>query len=350
MSNYYYVLERDASDMCNLKVAPKLIYIDPPFGLNKNFKMKEDNGPEKGFGDNWDSQEDFLNWYSDIIEKCYMVLDKNGFLYCHNNFIMNALVLSKLSISSKLDTNISWRRSHPHNNIKNGWGNIVDSILVFKKGSPRFNVQYSELDETYKNNSFGNIDERGNYSLAPITGEKSRPGHMFEFGGFNPKFGWRKPMKEIQKLDEQNLIHYGKNKPYKKMYLEDSKGPPIQNFWDDIHSVTRTEKQKREYPTQKPIGLLERIIESSSQVGDLVFDPFCGSGTTLLASNNLRRSCITSDLNLDALDIAVGRLNAQGAAVNTDVKNIWEDDNRSFVDNKILSKPKSNLEEFMYVS
>lgn len=343
----YYALERDASDMCNLKVAPKLIYIDPPFGLNRNFTMEEETGTEKGFSDNWNSQEDFLTWYSDIIEKCFKVLDKDGFLYCHNNFIMNALVLSKLSISSKLDTNISWRRSHPHNNIKNGWGNIVDSILVFKKGSPKFNVQYSELDETYKNNSFGNSDERGNYSLTPITGEKSRPGHMFEFNGFAPKFGWRKPLEEIKKLDEQNLIHYGKNKPYKKMYLDDSKGSPIQNFWDDIHPVTRTEKQKREYPTQKPIGLLERIIESSSQPGDLVFDPFCGSGTTLLASNNLGRSCITSDLNLDALNIAVERLNEQSGTVNMDVENIWEDNNRTIIDNSIKIKNSIDTIEFL---
>lgn len=324
----YYVLERDASDMCNLEVAPKLIYIDPPFGLNRSFMMEGEAGTEKGFSDNWNSQEDFLNWYSDIIEKCFTVLDKDGFLYCHNNFIMNALVLSKLSISSKLDTNISWRRSHPHNNIKNGWGNIVDSILVFKKGSPNFNVQYSELDETYKTNSFGNSDERGNYSLAPITGEKSRPGYMFEFNGFNPKFGWRKTLEEIKKLDEQNLIHYGKNKPYKKMYLSDSKGSPIQNFWDDIHPVTRTEKQKREYPTQKPIGLLERIIESSSQPGDLVFDPFCGSGTTLLACSNLDRSCITSDLNVDALNIAVERLNDYGKSVDEN-SDIWKTDNNN---------------------
>jgi DNA modification methylase len=330
----YYALERAATDIENIKLNPNLIYIDPPFGLNRNFTMEEQDGVSKGFSDNWDSQEDFLIWYANIIEKCYNVLNKDGFLYCHNNFIMNALVLSKLKILSKLDTNISWRRSHPHNNIKNSWGNIVDSILVFKKGSPVFNVQYSELDETYKNNSFGNSDEHGNYALTPITGEKSRLGHMYEFNGFNPKFGWRKSLEEVKKLDEQNLIHYGKNKPYKKMYLKDSKGPPIQNFWNDIHPVTRTEKQKREYPTQKPVGLLERIIESSSQPGDLVFDPFCGSGTTLLSSYNLGRSCITSDLNLDALEIAVDRLNEKGGKVNTDVENVWEDKNRKHMDNK----------------
>ena len=55
---------------------------------------------------------------------------------------------------NKYYTNISWRRSHPHNNIKNGWGNITDSILVFRKGNPYFEVEYLPLDEKYVANSF----------------------------------------------------------------------------------------------------------------------------------------------------------------------------------------------------
>ena len=64
-----------------------------------------------------------------------------------------------------METNISWKRSGPKNNIKNGWGNIVDSILVLRKGNPYFEVEYTSLDPVYAANSFQNKDAVGNYAL-----------------------------------------------------------------------------------------------------------------------------------------------------------------------------------------
>ena len=79
-------------------------------------------------------------------------------LYAHNNFIGNALVLSKVDrkVRDAFYTNISWKRSGPKNNIKNGWGNIVDSIMVLRKGNPYFEVEYTSLDPVYAANSFKN--------------------------------------------------------------------------------------------------------------------------------------------------------------------------------------------------
>ena len=178
--------------------------------------------------------------------------------------------------------------------------------MVFSKTKKNyFNVQYNELDEKYKNNSFGHKDDIGNYSLAPITGEKSRIGHVFEYKGVKPKFGWRKTLDEITKLDGENLIHFGKNKPYKKMYLESSKGSPIQNIWTDIYPITRTEQNKREYPTQKPIKLLERIIKSSCPLGGNILDPCGGGGTTLMASFSTQIPGYVKiiDKNIDAINV-----------------------------------------------
>jgi DNA modification methylase len=263
-----------------------IIYLDPPFFTQRTHKMDK-NGNEVSFDDIWTNLDEYKIWLKNVFESCWSKLKPTGLIYSHNNFEMNAILYSSLdeNIRTKFMTNISWQRSHPHNNIKNSWGNIVDSIMVYTKTKKNFfNVQYSDLDEKYKNNSFNNKDEYGYYSLAPITGEKSRIGHFFEYNGVIPKFGWRKTIDEIAKLDSQNLIHYGKNKPYKKMYLEESKGSPIQNIWTDIYPITRTEQNKREYPTQKPIKLLERIINSSCPKGGNVLDPFGGGGTTLMAS------------------------------------------------------------------
>lgn len=321
MNSDYYVLNRDATTIDQLSVKVDLIYIDPPFGLNQTFSMTEEDGNIKEFDDHWKSTDDYINWYASVIEKCYSKLNSNGWLYAHNNHFMNALVLSKLTIQNKYYTNISWKRSHPHNNIKNGWGNIVDSILVFKKGNPYFNIQYNALNSKYQDNSFNNKDEKGYFSLAPITGEKSRVGHIFEFKGYKPKYGWRKSYDDVVSLDERNEIYYGKNKPYKKMYLENSQGVPIQNFWDDIPPITR--REGRLYPTQKPVNLLKRIIDSSCPFDGIVFDPFCGGGTTLNATIELgrNRKCITSDISLDAIKNVAVKYPLHD--LNLDGKDIW---------------------------
>lgn len=284
-----------------------LIYLDPPFFTQRKHKMEKEYG-EVYFDDFWENVEEYNKWLKNVFEICWGKLTPQGSIYCHNNFEMNSYLLAGLNdnIRSKFMTNISWQRSHPHNNIKNSWGNIVDSIMVFTKTKNNyFNVQYASLDEKYRKNSFNNKDEKGFYSLAPVTGEKSRLGYMFEFNGVNPKYGWRKNKEDIEIMHSQGLIHYGKNKPYKKTYLNESKGPPIQNIWSDIFPITRTEENKREYPTQKPIKLLERIILSSCPIGGKVLDPFGGSGTTLLASikTNIPGYVKIIDKNPDAISI-----------------------------------------------
>ena len=304
MRDFYYLLQRDVSTLDKLNVPVDLVYLDPPFNLNRGFYMNN----ELGFDDYWESEEVYIKWYADVITKSYNALNKNGTIYCHNNFINNALVLAHLpeKIRNSFDTNISWKRSHPHNNIKTSWGNITDSILVFKKGNPYFQIEYGELDETYKNNSFNNVDDNGSYALSPITGEKSRPGYMFTFKEYTPTYGWRRSKEDVVKLDKENKIHYGKNKPYMKQYLKDSKGVPVQNFWDDIYPITRSEKNKRQYPTQKPVKLLERIVRASCPPKGIVLDPFCGSGTTMNAVANVgqERKCICSDSSIDAINVS----------------------------------------------
>ena len=290
-----------------------LIYMDPPFGLQRDFTMVEKDGEKKGFSDQWDSFDDYIIWYANIVHSAWYKLKKNGWMYLHNNFIGNALLLSKVipEIRDSFYTNISWKRSGPKNNIKNGWGNIVDSIMVIKKGNPYFEVEYGSLDPVYEANSFKNKDEVGYYALAKVTGEKSRPCAKYEYKGYNPEYGFRIAKDKLKALDDQNLLHYGKNMLYKKIYSHESKGVPVQNFWDDVYFISRSEKNKRKYPTQKPIKLLERIIKSSCPEKGWVLDPFCGSGTTAIASFNLNRNCITTDVNPDAIkmtDVALKEL------------------------------------------
>jgi len=300
------ILQKPVEEIDSIDQTFDLVYMDPPFGLQRDFTMQEEDGQQKGFSDKWESFDDYTDWYANVINSCWAILNKNGWMYAHNNFMGNALVMSKIDrkIRDSFYTNISWKRSGPKNNIKNGWGNIVDSILVFRKGSPYFEVEYTSLDPVYAANSFKNKDDVGYYALAKVTGEKSRPCARFEYKGYNPVYGFRITREKLEELDAQDLLHYGANNIYKKIYSHESKGVPVQNLWDDVYFISRSEKNKRKYPTQKPLKLLERIIKSSCPVGGWVLDPFCGSGTTAISAFNTGRNCITTDVNPDAIRIA----------------------------------------------
>ena len=307
------ILQQSAEEMNTIDQTFDLIYMDPPFGLQRDFSMLEEDGSEKSFSDRWKSFDDYITWYAEIINQSYKKLNKDGWIYLHNNFIGNALVLSHIlpQIRDNFYTNISWKRSGPKNNIKNGWGNIVDSIMVIKKGNPYFEVEYTDLDSKYERNSFKNKDDKGYYALAKTTGEKSRPGRMFEYKGYKPQYGWRVSEDMLKEMDAANLLHYGKNTLYKKIYLEESKGVPVQNLWDDVYFISRSEQNKRKYPTQKPLKLLERIIKSSCPLNGWVLDPFCGSGTTAIAAQLHGRNCITSDINPQSIELVTEATKAQ---------------------------------------
>lgn len=320
MSNIQ-ILEQSAEEMIHIDQKFDLVYMDPPFGLQRDFKMQEEDGTEKSFSDKWSSFDDYVDWYADIINKAWSKLNKDGWMYCHNNFIGNALVMSKIDekVRNAFYTNVSWKRSGPKNNIKNGWGNIVDSIVAFRKGSPYFKVEYTSLDPVYAKNSFQNKDEVGYYALAKVSGEKSRPCARFEYTVetneldvhgkkikkiYDPQYGFRITREKLDELDAQGRLHYGSNNIYKKIYSHESKGVPVQNLWDDVYFISRSEKNKRKYPTQKPLKLLERIIKSSCPEGGWVLDPFCGSGTTAISSYTTGRNCVTMDINPEAINIA----------------------------------------------
>ena len=93
------------------------------------------DGKEVFFDDIWESEEKYNTWLKKVFTECYKKLTPNGLIYSHNNFEMNSMLFANLNkeIRKNYITNISWQRSHPHNNLKNSWGNIVDSIMVFSK-------------------------------------------------------------------------------------------------------------------------------------------------------------------------------------------------------------------------
>lgn len=306
-----------------------LVYLDPPFFLDRTFSLEAANN-DISFQGNWSDQS--------IEEFCHQVASRSGsealvrylsWLYPRLKLIHDnssdtssiflhigtreapyvSILLDKIYGFSNWRSTITWQRSHPHNNLKKSLGNVSDYIFYYSKSKEyTFNLLHTPHDEVYLANSFSNEDDRGPYALAPIIQEKSRRGHFYEYNGVTPPYGWRIRKETLMTLDSDNRVHWGTNRAYKKVYLAEAMGAALQNIWSDIHNITRTEIDNRKYPTQKPVKLLERIVQLSSNVGDLVFDPFCGSGTTLVAAVKHGRSALGTDISDEAITIAKERI------------------------------------------
>jgi len=173
---------------------------------------------------------------------------------------------------------------------------------------------YQPLDSHYLNNSFKNSDARGHYSLGHLVCDKTRTGYDYEFTidgkMFHPSKGWRISKEEMEKLQEENRIYVPKGKKanlYKKLYREENPGKPCLDVWDDIFSIAQG-SEIRQYPTAKPLKLLERIVEMTTDEGDTVLDPMAGSGTTGEACKLKNRLAVLFDRNPDAVQIIRERL------------------------------------------
>ena len=287
------------------------IYLDPPFDSGRDYKMSVNDS--MGFADTWKG-DDYKNFITRVIDKCLPKLTPNGTLFFHISadrmFIPETILREKF----KNVAPIFWKKCRSKNNVKSKLGATID--IIFKctnSKKPKFNMVYQSRDEKYLNTSFNNKDARGNYSLGHVVTENTKKGYAysFEFNGktFNPASGWRIKEEELIKLRDDDRLHPPKkenSKIYKKIYLHETDGKPCTDLWDDIHSIGQG-FETRSYPTAKPVKLLERIISISSDEGDLVMDPMCGSGTTAKACKNLNRECILIDMN-DNTDIINNRL------------------------------------------
>jgi DNA modification methylase len=289
----------------------RMIYFDPPFNSDREYKLNCDS--ELGFSDKWSDAgyEDFIRKQIDLL---YELLEENGTLFFHISSTCMYIPEKILRNKFKLVEPIFWKKCRSKNNVKTKLGSVIDIIWKCNKNKKyKFNLVTQEKDATYLKNSFKNKDSKGNYSLGHLVTENTKKGYNYEIkigdNIFNPKSGWRIKETQLKKLIEQDRVHIPVKKDaklYKKIYLHEHPGKPCTDLWDDIHSISQG-SEIRKYPTAKPIKLLERLIEITTDPGDYVYDPMCGSGTTAAASNNLNRKCIVNDINPDVIEIVKSR-------------------------------------------
>jgi adenine-specific DNA-methyltransferase len=303
-----------------------LIYIDPPFATGANFSTtvaigdneiehtKEASAIEElAYRDTWGKGLDsFLQMMYDRLVLMRALLSDNGSIYVHCDWRVSSylrIVLDEIFGNKNLINEIIWRRrtsktSPDTNRIEN----VVDYLLWYSKSEKKIiNYQFTKSDsDDYVSTSFNLVDENGRkYQSTALNAPKPRPTLRYEFMGFPPPAnGWSVSREVMQKYYDEGKLILPKKKDgriRRKQYLDEWKGYAINSLWTDISVIASQSNERLDYPTQKPEALLERIIKTSSNDGDIIADFFCGSGTTAAVAEKLGRRWISSDIGRYAI-------------------------------------------------
>jgi len=300
-----------------------LIYLDPPFFSNRNYEVIwGDKGEIRSFEDRWSGGIDhYISWLKERVAEMHRLLKPTGSIYLHCDWHANShirvQILDKLFGEQHYINEVIWRRSFAHADSKQGakhFGRCTDHILIYSKSDQyKFNPQHTEYTDKALERDYKYIDEKTNrrYRLAPVDGPggASKGNPFYEFLGVTGY--WRFKKEKMQEMYENGKIvksRTGKSLS-QIMYLDEGKGRQVDNLWDDINRISPNSSERIGYPTQKPEKLLDRIIQASSNEGDIVFDPFVGGGTTVVVADKLNRKWIGIDQSVQAVKVSEMRLN-----------------------------------------
>lgn len=248
-----------------------LIYFDPPFFTQRKHSLtNKDNSKTYEFDDKYNSIEEYLEQVENVLLESKRVLKNTGsvFLHCDKTASHNIrVVMDKVFGRENFQSEIIWSYKR-WSNAKKGLLNAHQVIFFYSKTKDfKFNTLYTDYSATT------NLDQ--------ILQDRERN----ENG------------KSVYKKDENGNVILGKEK----------KGVPLSDVWE-IPYLNPKAKERTGYPTQKPVLLLNQILNIVTDEGDLVVDPFCGSGTTCVSAKSLKRKFIGIDISKDAVELANSRL------------------------------------------
>jgi len=305
-----------------------LVYIDPPFATGADFSFQAQVGEEsfekepsiieqKAYRDTFGRGLDgYYAWFYEMAVLLYELLSPTGSIYVHCDWRVNSgvrLILDEVFGVDQFLNEVIWKRSYGHGDSNKSMGRAHDNILIYTKGeNATLNSFYHAHTQDYIDDFFRHKDARGTYKLENLTSPSPRPNLTYSYKGYPPpQKGWRVNLEKMIELDQDDRLYFpGKSdgRIMRKVYLHELEGQPMTDMWTDIKPISAQHMERLNYPTQKPEALLERIINASSNPGDLVLDCFCGSGTTAAVAEKLGRRWITCDLGRFAIHTARKRL------------------------------------------
>jgi len=310
----------------------KLIYIDPPFDVGADFSMDIEIGgdtftkkpnilEEIAYRDTWGKGAD--SFIAMIHERLVMMRDllaEDGSIYVHCDWRVSGcmrLVMDEVFDTNNFRNEIVWRKLTAAKAQSNFYSNIKDSIFYYAKNRETgiFISQFLPMDEETDQKTYAYIEEGTGrrYGSFDFSQKGAGPPRRFGEQVLEPPPGkhWIWSQEKIDEGLRKGLIFFTKNgTPRVKRYLDEKEGNRVGDLWYDdlVKPLTANDSERIDYPTQKPEALLERIIQASSNEGDLVADFFCGSGTTAAMAEKMGRKWIVADLGKFAIHTTRKRL------------------------------------------
>ena len=351
-----------------------LIYLDPPFNSNRTYSAPiGSEAAGAAFKDTWTLSDVDLAWHGEIAEAnppLYRVIDAareahgkgmqsylimmavrllemhrllkpTGSIYLHCDPTAShylKLLMDAVFDSRQFWAEITWKRTSAHNDRL--FGSESDTILMYGGGKQNHDAVRIPLTEKNLASKYRYKDDNGTYRTGDLTGAGMSDGESgAAWRGFDPSAigrHWAIPKTgayaqyldkqllpgylsihgvhdRLDALDEAGMIHYSSRggMPALKRYLPPDSGRLPGDLWTDIDVVNAQAKERRGYPTQKPLALLERIIKASTNEGDVVLDPFCGCATTLVAAEKLDRQWLGIDISPKAGELVKVRMGTE---------------------------------------
>lgn len=335
-----------------------LIYLDPPFNSNATYNVLFRSPKGEGAAAQIEAFEDTWHWndsaeaaFDDVMRsgrthaaellramrsflgdndmmaylammavrliELHRVLKDTGSIYLHCDPTAShylKLVLDAVIGVQNYRNEIVWQRTHSHNFVSSVFQKQNDVLLFYTRSNKfKFHKTFAEYGgqqlKRYKTDANGRL-----YKAENLTFSTANPGRQFEWRGTRPPANrsWGYDQERLEQLwAAGRILTTREGRPRLDgliVFLDDMKGKEVGSNWTDIARISNTSAERLGYPTQKPLALLERILASSSNEGDVVLDPFCGCGTAVHAAQKLGRRWLGIDVTHLAIRLIERRL------------------------------------------
>lgn len=294
------------------KTKAQLVYLDPPYATGRDFQSRD---MEHAYNDSMGDAA-YIEYMRRRLILLRELLDETGSIYVHIGYQMVSelkIVLDEVFGPRNFRNIISRKKCSSKNFTKNQYSNMNDYVLFYTKSANYiWNQPGQKPDPAWIAKEYTKVDEKGQHKLVPIHAPGVRRGETGDsWRGMMPPPGkhWQYQPSKLDMLDANGEIYWSKTgNPRRKVYLTEDKSIGLSDYWDQYRDAHHQSILITGYPTEKNFDMMKMIVGASSNPGDLVIDPFCGSGSTLHAADVLGRKWLGIDQSYLAAKTVAERL------------------------------------------